>query len=163
MRRGPRSPPRRPCTRSGGEAPPAEGRGGSGATVPPGAPMARVDVAPPAPGEARSVAGETDLLSRLLSAVLAEQHGEAFAQRVAWLHDAAADLRAGDAAAGEALVEQLRTLGDAEVQPHIRACSLQLQLGNIAEERERIRRRRAYDASGELQRESLAETAQLLA
>ena len=57
----------------------------------------------------------------------------------------------------------LQGLGDDEVEPYIRACSLQLQLANIAEERERIRRRREYDASGDLQRESLAETAELLA
>ena len=57
----------------------------------------------------------------------------------------------------------LQGLGDEEVEPYIRACSLQLQLANIAEERERIRRRREYDASGDQQRESLAETAELLA
>src|SRR6478672_11025722 len=114
------------------------------------------------PVDARSVAGETELLSRLLAQVLTELRGEAFAARVAWMHDAAADLRAGDRAAGEALIEQLRALPDHEVEPHIRAFSLQLQLANIAEERERIRRRRSYDASGEIQRESLAETADIL-
>ena len=56
----------------------------------------------------------------------------------------------------------LQGFADDEVEPYIRACSLQLQLANIAEERERIRRRREYDASGEEQRESLAETAELL-
>src|SRR5215208_6828660 len=119
----------------------------------------------PAPqlADARSVAGETELLSRTLARVLTEQRGAEFAERVAWLHDAAADLRAGDREAGEAMIEQLRALPDHEVEPHIRAFSLQLQLANIAEERERIRRRRQYDASGELQRESLAETAELLA
>jgi phosphoenolpyruvate carboxylase len=109
------------------------------------------------------LASETALLSQTLARVLAEQRGRAFADRVSWLHVAAAELRAGDRRAGEALTEQLRGLSDDEVEPIIRACSLQLQLGNIAEERERIRRRRQYDASGELQRESLAETAQLLA
>src|SRR6185436_13781362 len=43
-----------------------------------------------------------------------------------------------------------------------RACSMELQLANIVEERERLRRRRQYDASGEIQRESLAETASIL-
>jgi phosphoenolpyruvate carboxylase len=109
------------------------------------------------------LARETELLSQALSRVLAEQRGPGFAARVAWLHEAAAELRAGDERAGAALAEQLKALADDEVEPIIRACSLQLQLGNIAEERERIRRRRQYDASGELQRESLAETAQLLA
>jgi phosphoenolpyruvate carboxylase len=115
--------------------------------------------APPAPAVAR----ETELLSRVLARVLTEQHGRAFADRVRWLHDTAADLRAGDIDSGAALQAQVHSLRDDEVEPHIRACSLQLQLANIAEERERIRRKRAYDASGELQRESLAETAELLA
>jgi phosphoenolpyruvate carboxylase len=123
--------------------------------------MTRLPVVPP-PADARSVAGETALLSRTLARVLTEQRGAEFAERVAWLHDAAAELRAGDRAAGEAMIEQLHALPDDEVEPHIRAFSLQLQLANIAEERERIRRRRQYDASGELQRESLAETAELL-
>ena len=48
------------------------------------------------------------------------------------------------------------------MEPIIRACSLELQLANIAEERERVRRRRQYDATGEVQRESLAETAEIL-
>src|SRR6478672_1417425 len=57
------------------------------------------------PVDARSVAGETELLSRLLAQVLTELRGEALAAGVAWMHDAAADLRAGDRAAGEALAE----------------------------------------------------------
>ena len=44
----------------------------------------------------------------------------------------------------------------------IRACALQLQLANIAEQRERVRRRRHYDATGVRQRESLLEAAELL-
>src|SRR3954452_22402589 len=109
-----------------------------------------------------SVARETDLLSRTLARVLTEQRGAEFAAQVEWLHTAAAELRAGDRTAGEALIERLHALPDDQVEPHIRAFSLQLQLANIAEERARIRRRRQYDASGELQRESLAETAALL-
>ena len=111
---------------------------------------------------AAPVARETDLLSRALDAVLTEQHGREFAERVAWIHRTAAELRGGDEGAREALMSCLRGFGDDEVEPYIRACSLQLQLANIAEERERIRRRREYDASGDLQRESLAETAVML-
>jgi phosphoenolpyruvate carboxylase len=125
--------------------------------------MAGSPAPPAAAPEGSTLARETELLSSVLIDVLTEQHGKAFAERVAWLHAAAADLRAGDRAAGEALVRQLSELDDGAVGPHIRACSLQLQLGNIAEERERIRRRRAYDAPGVVQRESLAETAELLA
>src|SRR6188508_95307 len=112
---------------------------------------------------AAPVARETDLLSGVLAGVLTEQHGREFSDRVARIHRTAAELRGGDEGAREALMEGLRGFADDEVEPYIRACSLQLQLANIAEERERIRRRREYDASGEEQRESLAETAALLA
>src|SRR5687767_10496236 len=111
---------------------------------------------------AAPVARETELLSHALDAVLTEQHGRELAGRVRWIHRTAAELREGDEGAREALMECLQGLGDDEVEPYIRACSLQLQLANIAEERERIRRRRDYDASGDQQRESLAETAELL-
>lgn len=105
---------------------------------------------------------ETALLSGLLRRVLVEQRGEPFAADVDWLHAAAAELRAGDREAGAALMQRLHALPTTEVGSYIRACSLQLQLANLAEERERIRRRRAYDAPGLPQRESLAETAERL-
>jgi phosphoenolpyruvate carboxylase len=122
---------------------------------------AMANLSAPPSTDGRSVERETELLSRVLAKVLAEQHGEAFAERVDWLHAAAAQLRRGEQSGAE-LIAYLRGLPDADVEPIIRACSLQLQLANIAEERERIRRRRQYDASGELQRESLAETAEQL-
>ena len=56
----------------------------------------------------------------------------------------------------------MRGLAKEDVEPCIRACALQLQLANIAEERERVRRRRHYDATGVRQRESLMEAADLL-
>src|SRR5215218_7277687 len=111
---------------------------------------------------AAPVARETEILSRALDAVLTEQHGPELAERLRWIHRNAAELRDGDEGARAALMDFLHGLADAEVEPYIRACSLQLQLANIAEERERIRRRQEYDASGDLQRESLAETAELL-
>jgi phosphoenolpyruvate carboxylase len=123
---------------------------------------------PPAPQAAAAPAPtpltrETELLSGVLRRVLVEQRGESFAANIDWLHAAAADLRAGDQEAGAALLGRLGELPTRDVEPYIRACSLQLQLANVAEERERIRRRRAYDAPGLPQRESLAETAELLA
>ena len=73
------------------------------------------------------------------------------------------ELRNGDAdARARRSVELVRGLPQEEVEPCIRACALQLQLANIAEERERVRRRRHYDATGVRQRESLMEAADLL-
>ncbi len=94
--------------------------------------------------------------------MLEEQAGRVFASRVQWLFRTAAAVRAGDEAAIEKLVTYLRDVSDESVEPIIRACSLELQLANIAEERERVRRRRQYDATGEIQRESFAQTAQIL-
>ncbi|HEY7076007.1 MAG TPA: phosphoenolpyruvate carboxylase [Solirubrobacteraceae bacterium] len=105
---------------------------------------------------------DTALLSGVLGDVLVEQAGTVLAGRVRWLSRTTAALRAGDAAAAERLVTYLHGLPDRSVEPIIRACSLQLQLANLAEERERVRRRRQYDAAGSLQRESLAETAERL-
>src|SRR5215217_3807456 len=98
---------------------------------------------------------DSELLSSVLHEVLVEQGGEAFARTVRWLHESAAALRGGDASAGAALQELVQKLPQEEVEPCIRACALQLQLANIAEERERVRRRRHYDATGIRQRESL--------
>lgn len=105
---------------------------------------------------------DSELLSHALHEVLVEQAGAELARTVQWLHESAADLRDGDAAAGDALIELLHGLGPDDVEPCIRACALQLQLANIAEERERVRRRRHYDATGVRQRESLMEAADLL-
>ena len=119
----------------------------------------------PSPAEAPgadALARDSELLSQVLHEVLVEQGGEAFARTVRWLHETAAAVRAGDASAGAALTELVQKLPHEEVEPCIRACALQLQLANIAEERERVRRRRHYDATGTRQRESLMEAADLL-
>jgi phosphoenolpyruvate carboxylase len=107
-------------------------------------------------------AADLDLLDGLVHDVLAEQNGIEFADTVQWLHATAARVREGDDTAAGALFARLHDLPEEQLEPIIRACSLQLQLANIAEERERLRRRRAYDREGARQRESLAETAQLL-
>jgi phosphoenolpyruvate carboxylase len=106
---------------------------------------------------------DVELLEGLVHDMLTEQCGSDFADTVQWLHATAARVRQGDDAAGEALFTRLHELPEDGLEPIIRACSLQLQLANIAEERERLRRRRGYDVEGARQRESLAETAQLLA
>ena len=124
--------------------------------------MTRLDV-PPTPTKATDgLAHDTELLSATLNEVLEEQAGRVFASRLQWLFRTAAAVRAGDETAVERLVTYLRGVPDESVEPIIRACSLELQLANIAEERERVRRRRQYDATGEVQRESLAETAEIL-
>jgi phosphoenolpyruvate carboxylase len=125
--------------------------------------MTRLDVPTPIPATATDgLATDTELLSASLIEVLEEQEGRVFASRLQWLFKTAAAVRAGDEAAAERLVAFLRGVPDDSVEPIIRACSLELQLANIAEERERVRRRRQYDKSGAVQRESLAETAEIL-
>src|SRR3954463_11798148 len=125
--------------------------------------MTRIDVPSPSPATATDgLAHDTELLSASLIGVLEEQMGRVFASRLQWLFKTAASVRAGDESAAGRLVSYLSGVPDESVEPIIRACSLELQLANIAEERERVRRRRQYDATGEVQRESLAETAEIL-
>ena len=125
--------------------------------------MTRIDLESPSPATATDgLAQDTELLSASLIEVLEEQMGRVFASRLQWLFKTAASVRAGDDSAVGRLVSYLSGVPDESVEPIIRACSLELQLANIAEERERVRRRRQYDATGEIQRESLAETAEIL-
>jgi len=108
-------------------------------------------------------ADDLDLLEGLVHDVLSEQVSVAFADTVQWLHATAARVREAEPGAAPALLARLHELSEGDLEPIIRACSLQLQLANIAEERERLRRRRAYDREGASQRESLADTARRLA
>jgi phosphoenolpyruvate carboxylase len=88
---------------------------------------------------------DLELLAGLVHDMLSEQEGADFADGVDWLHATAARLRDGDERAGDELFERLHSVPAGRLEPYIRACSLQLQLANIAEERERLRRRRQYD------------------
>ena len=119
---------------------------------------------------------DTQLLESLLGDVLEEQEGRAFRDRVFWLRDTAARLRGGDEAAGDQIAAFIDRLPPAALEPYVRACSMQLQLANIAEELERLRRRRAYDshtsgpqpeslaaAAGELSRHARADVEAALA
>jgi phosphoenolpyruvate carboxylase len=100
---------------------------------------------------------DTAVLEALLGDVLEEQEGRAFRDRVFWLRDTAARVRAGDVAAAGTLTRFVHAQADAGLEPFVRACSIQLQLANIAEELERLRRRRHYDSDASApQRESLA-------
>ena len=62
--------------------------------------------------------------------------------------------------AAGALASFVHTQGSGGLEPYVRACSIQLHLANIAEELERLRRRRHYDSDMSApQRESLAAAA----
>ena len=103
---------------------------------------------------------DTFLLERLLGEVLEEQGGRAFRDRVFWLRDSAVAVRAGDAERTAELLAFLHAQPAAQLAPYVRACSMQLQLANVAEELERLRRRRAHDSNAHRpQRESLAAAA----
>ena len=100
---------------------------------------------------------DTRLLETLFADVLAEQVGEHFRDELFTLRDRAAAWRAGDEEAGRRLIQFLRERSPAELEPFVRACAIQLHLANIAEELERLRRRRWHDRhSGRGQPESLA-------
>src|SRR3954469_8369211 len=103
---------------------------------------------------------DTALLESLLGDVLEEQEGRAFRDRVFWLRDTAARLRGGDGRAGDEIAAFIERQRADALEPYVRACSMQLQLANIAEDVERLRRRRHYDSdSSGPQRESLAAAA----
>jgi phosphoenolpyruvate carboxylase len=104
---------------------------------------------------------DTRLLSELLEETIARQGGEALRSAVVRLRHAAAGARAGEGGAETAaLVEEILAGDSLDV---IRACSMELHLANLAETRERVRRRRGYErAEGPPQRESLAEAAERL-
>jgi phosphoenolpyruvate carboxylase len=107
-----------------------------------------------APG---SLERQTELLESLLGEVLEEQEGRAFRDRVFWIRDMAARVRAGDLEAAEPVVAFVHSQSTSALEPFVRACSMQLQLANVAEELERLRRRREYDSDASVaQPESLA-------
>jgi phosphoenolpyruvate carboxylase len=116
----------------------------------------------PAPAPVAALDRDTQLLSELLEETIARQGGESLRAGVVRLRQAAARARAGeDPAEVAALVEEILAGDSLDV---IRACSMELHLANLAETRERVRRRRVYErAAGPPQRESLAEAADQLA
>jgi phosphoenolpyruvate carboxylase len=100
---------------------------------------------------------QTALLESLLGEVLEEQEGRSFRDRVFWIRDMAARVRGGDLEAAEPVVAFVRSQSTSALEPFVRACSMQLQLANVAEELERLRRRREYDSDASVaQPESLA-------
>ena len=107
--------------------------------------------------EPGSLQHQTELLESLLGDVLEEQEGRSFRDRVFWIRDMAARVRAGDDGAAGPLVAFVRSQSTSAIEPYVRACSMQLELANVAEELERLRRRREYDSDASVaQPESLA-------
>jgi phosphoenolpyruvate carboxylase len=108
---------------------------------------------------------DTALLSQLLEETVADQGGDALRNAVVGLHQAASQVRAGEPGAQEKAAALAAEILDADPLDVIRACSMELHLANLAETRERVRRRRTYEqtADGPTQRESIAEAASRLA
>jgi phosphoenolpyruvate carboxylase len=100
--------------------------------------------------------------SAALRAVLAEQMGEEFPALAERLREAADALRRGRSEAADELLALLGETPTDRLEPLIQACTLELHLANLAEERERVRRLRERDRDdAPPERESLAETAAL--
>jgi phosphoenolpyruvate carboxylase len=98
--------------------------------------------------------------TRLLSGLLEQTIGEQARTAVVRLREAAERARVGADEEIPALVDEILDNGSLDV---IRACSMELHLANLAETRERVRRKHGYErAGGPPQRESLAEAAALL-
>jgi phosphoenolpyruvate carboxylase len=107
---------------------------------------------------------DTRLLSGLLEETIAAQGGEALRGAVVGLHRAAGRARAAEPGAEEEAEALAGEILDGDLLDVIRACSMELHLANLAETRERVRRRRTYErAEGPPQRESIAEAAARLA
>ena len=107
---------------------------------------------------------DTRILSGLLEETIAGQGGEAVRARLVQLRDAAARARLREPGADEETAATVEDILAHDLLDVIRACSMELHLANLAETRERVRRRRSYErAEGPPQRESLAEAADRLA
>jgi phosphoenolpyruvate carboxylase len=104
------------------------------------------------------------LLGELLGQTLREQEGRALFDRVEQVRALAKSARAGKQDDFEALSALLATLDTAEALTVARAFSHFLNLGNIAEQHHRIRRRREHqrDPAGTPQRGSCQESLQRL-
>jgi phosphoenolpyruvate carboxylase len=116
----------------------------------------------PAPGS--GLDRDTMLLSGLLEETIAAQGGDGLRTAVVRLRRAGSRLRAGEPGAEAEAANLVAEILEGDSLEVIRACSMELHLANLAETRERVRRRRGYErAEGPPQRESLAEAAERLA
>ena len=101
--------------------------------------------------------GNVRLLGNLLGRVIVEQEGERLLELEERIRSLARAGRQGDAAASAELTETVHGLPPGEQATMLRAFALYFQLANIAEQHHRIRRRRASEREGRVQRESLGE------
>lgn len=85
---------------------------------------------------------QVHLLGDLLGQTIAEQHGEAFLDKIERIRKSARAARQGTREAADVLTETLDGLREAELLPMTRAFNQFLNLANIAEQYHRIRRRR---------------------
>ena len=103
---------------------------------------------------------DLQLLSELLEETIADQGGESLRSAVVRLHRAGVRARAEESGAEEEAATLAAEILDGDPLDVIRACSMELHLANLAETRERVRRRRTVlRADGPPQRESIAEAA----
>src|SRR5687767_7288790 len=115
--------------------------------------MTIADVRPPIPPAAPGLDRDTELLSGLLEETIALQGGDALRNAVVGLRGAAERARAGDPGAEAEIAALAAQILDGDPLDVIRACSMELHLANLAETRERVRRRRGYErADGPPQR-----------
>jgi phosphoenolpyruvate carboxylase len=117
----------------------------------------------PQPSRPGALDRDLSRLTEELLRTLEEDVGPELRLLVERLAADAAAARAGDEAAARTLRATISELPTAAIDPVVRAFSIQLQLANLCEQRERVRRRRRYDADqGAPQPESLAEAASAL-
>ena len=110
---------------------------------------------------------EVNFLGRLLGQVIQEQEGATTLELEEEIRALTKAIRAcgseEDAAVRERqLVALLNSLNGRDCVRIVRAFTLYFQLVNIAEQRHRVRRRRAYQSMGKAQEGSLAHTVELL-
>jgi phosphoenolpyruvate carboxylase len=102
-----------------------------------------------APGQ-DAPAGDLAILERLLGEVLLEQGGSALVQALDEIHAAAIALRSGDPAAEDRLAALVSQVGTDAAGRLIRACTMHVAIGNVADEVRRLRSHREADVGPSL-------------
>ncbi len=106
---------------------------------------------------------QTRWLGSLLGRVLIEQEGKPFFELVEWVRKTSIQLRVSHSVALEnKLLAKLESLSIERLTKLLRAFTIYFQLVNLAEDRHRIRRKRNYEAEGEVQPGSLEDVIERL-